>query len=254
MSPGHSQERRGGSLSRGEDEKSLSASTLIDGGSVTARSVSRGRDSFHSSGRGGIGNIRPSPSRDAPRPADGPDDFSVTRGRETTPNHAVGIVYSTGRGGAGNMRSPSRQPETPAIQEEEEEIMRRYAESNVDAPRSSGRGGAGNISTSRSRSRGPSSGLLSTGRGGAGNIKVANPAEAHEKDEAERRQAAALSPSNGVYSTGRGGIANITNVNPTTGESNHNVPGATGSPAPAPVYSYGRGGRGNMIKRASVEA
>ncbi|KAG6847663.1 hypothetical protein H0H93_006666 [Arthromyces matolae] len=45
------------------------------------RSRSRGREVF-SSGRGGAGNIRQaSQSREA-RPSDGPDDFSITRGRE----------------------------------------------------------------------------------------------------------------------------------------------------------------------------
>jgi len=69
------------------------------------RSTSRGRDIFvrsshcspsisHSlsyyqlsSGRGGIGNIRPaSKSRDE-RPSSGPDDFSATRGREPIAKH-----------------------------------------------------------------------------------------------------------------------------------------------------------------------
>lgn len=81
-----------------------------------------------SSGRGGAGNIRPSStSREysSARP-NGPDDFSVTRGREPRPSVVAGQVcrpshqllscvhrsafqvVSTGRGGVGNIRSPSR--------------------------------------------------------------------------------------------------------------------------------------------------
>ncbi|KAG7449479.1 uncharacterized protein BT62DRAFT_929439 [Guyanagaster necrorhizus] len=114
------------------------------------RSQSRGRE-FHSSGRGGLGNIRPSStSRD--RPIGGPDDFSSTRGREPTIEPTR--IYSTGRGGAGNIRSPSRDHrEHVGPNSHEKEIVRDHARAERDAPQSFGRGGLGNIS--RSRSRGP---------------------------------------------------------------------------------------------------
>ncbi|KAI0321368.1 hypothetical protein OF83DRAFT_1168523 [Amylostereum chailletii] len=133
------------------------------------RSVSRGRE-FHSSGRGGAGNIRPSPaSRDPPPPVDGPDDFSFTRGREPRP------VVSTGRGGAGNIRSGSRElpgiNETPPALDADYEnlLIREYDTKRPLGSYPSGRGGAGNIqrsdsqSTSRSRSRGPIAALRPSG-------------------------------------------------------------------------------------------
>lgn len=55
-----------------------------------------------------MGNIRQSSlSRDG-RPDSGPDDFSPTRGREPHVRQVDQVLYSTGRGGAGNIRSPSR--------------------------------------------------------------------------------------------------------------------------------------------------
>ncbi|KAI0271382.1 hypothetical protein BC834DRAFT_439621 [Gloeopeniophorella convolvens] len=130
------------------------------------RSVSRGR-SFQSSGRGGAGNIHTSsPSRDPARPSDGPDDFSVTRGREPRNLYNPDKTVSTGRGGAGNIRSPSRDVGSNAIAEEkqaeyEKSLVRNSEAARAAAPRSSGRGGAGNIarpessqSPSRSRERG----------------------------------------------------------------------------------------------------
>ncbi|EIM88721.1 uncharacterized protein STEHIDRAFT_166740 [Stereum hirsutum FP-91666 SS1] len=159
------------------------------------RSTSRGRQ-FQSSGRGGLGNIlprrSPSPSRSPSRArahVDGPDDFSNTRGRE--PRSALSIAatsqpISIGRGGAGNIRSPSRPRETAGLgytYAAEEELSYvptiargRSEESRTPAVRSSGRGGIGNIracspsrspantnssipdrspTRSRSRSRGP---------------------------------------------------------------------------------------------------
>ncbi|KAH8832569.1 hypothetical protein DL96DRAFT_664571 [Flagelloscypha sp. PMI_526] len=114
------------------------------------RSVSRGRDNYTSSGRGGLGNIRPaSQSRD--RPTDGPDDFSSTRGRELPPASTTNKIISTGRGGLGNLRSPSRDAAAPINDQEELRILREHSQEKRDAPISTGRGGAGNINRSRSR-------------------------------------------------------------------------------------------------------
>ncbi|KAG6918462.1 hypothetical protein DXG01_014089 [Tephrocybe rancida] len=155
------------------------------------RSQSRGRDVYQSSGRGGAGNIRQaSASRDA-RPTDGPDDFSVSRGREAVPTSPL-KNFSTGRGGAGNIRSPSRDPTVASIVEpgiaEESEVIRTHVAAVADGPFSSGRGGAGNIlqTQSRSRSRGPGV-VHSTGRGGAGNILPGTVGEAYVADEEERK-------------------------------------------------------------------
>lgn len=99
-----------------------------------------------------------------------------------------------GRGGAGNIRSPSRDPKRSAIEEANEDALqeqliaeRRGRE--ADLPTSSGRGGAGNISSAASRSRSRSAvrdnngsparireasrtrlGPTHAGRGGYGNI------------------------------------------------------------------------------------
>ncbi|KAJ7757204.1 hypothetical protein DFH07DRAFT_919687 [Mycena maculata] len=221
---------------------------------MSDRSTSRGRDALTSSGRGGLGNIRPSStSRD--RPLDGPDDFSSTRGRE--PAVAITEIRSTGRGGAGNFRSPSRDAaDNRDIRgQREADLIRAHEAHEKDAVFSTGRGGMGNMT--RSPSRGPTSpsplgpsraesisnseGLVhgqvhSSGRGGAGNI-VPGPAPAFE-----RGRTAAV---DGVHSTGRGGLANL-----------------TASPAPPPDHpvhhpgayeSSGRGGAGNMSREASRE-
>jgi len=207
------------------------------------RSASRGREAF-STGRGGIGNIRQgSQSRDA-RPDSGPDDFSVTRGREPISNPKN--LYSTGRGGAGNIRSPSREVGAgPKIDEEEQAVIDGYVASKEGAPISTGRGGLGNISANRSRSRDPSvsrsSNVFSTGRGGAGNILAGDGAIAESLDEDERRKYASEDSAHGYHSTGRGGLANITDAPKPPVE--HRAPVVAAAHG---VHSTGRGGAGNI--------
>ncbi|PPQ76513.1 hypothetical protein CVT24_010874, partial [Panaeolus cyanescens] len=186
--------------------------------SAPERSTSRGRDAFQSSGRGGLGNIRQaSQSRDA-RPDSGPDDFSVTRGREPVAQNNAPL-YSTGRGGAGNIRSPSRGP-NKIVDIAEETVIRDHIAKQEDAVTSTGRGGLGNLAQrsrsrgpgadgtpGRSRSRGPDA-VFSTGRGGAGNIRAGDVDKAATIDEEERRKVGSLDGA--VHSTGRGGLANLT--------------------------------------------
>jgi len=223
------------------------------------RSVSRGRDVYQSSGRGGAGNIRQASASREPRPQDGPDDFSTSRGRE--PVSAFSKMFSTGRGGAGNIRSPSRDVQDanstngtvdPAIAEEE--VIRVHVVAAQDIPYSSGRGGAGNIGQphSRSRSRGPGvtasplANVHSTGRGGVGNIVsgAADGYEAELKDEEERKSSALRAGDGGIHSTGRGGSANMTAVH--------------GPPPEHPVHAHGeyestgRGGVGNIARDQSA--
>ena len=104
-----------------------------------------------------VGNLR-QPSRARP------DTLADSRGREAVLGSARN--YSTGRGGAGNIRSPSRDTSKPM----HEIIIAAASTEPVSLPRlpwaiellslihspqlSSGRGGIGNIA-SRSRSRGP---------------------------------------------------------------------------------------------------
>ncbi|KAJ7099026.1 hypothetical protein C8R43DRAFT_907594, partial [Mycena crocata] len=206
------------------------------------RSTSRGREPLTSSGRGGLGNIRP-PSTSRDRPLTGPDDFSNTRGREpaVTPSPEP---RSTGRGGAGNFRSPSR--DTHDAVGEAERI--RAAEAARDGLFSTGRGGVGNMAGSRSRSRGPGSPLSSeplafnaantnaqpvhsSGRGGAGNI-APGPPPAYERGRSGQ------APVDGVHSTGRGGLANLTSAPAPPPDAVAHHPGA--------YESTGRGGVGNM--------
>ncbi|PPQ75368.1 hypothetical protein CVT26_015505 [Gymnopilus dilepis] len=199
-------------------------------------SPARGRETF-STGRGGMGNMRQaSQSRDA-RPTTGPDDFSITRGRERIPH--PNQVFSTGRGGAGNLRSPSRDPRpSPDVEAAEKEVIREYVASQEGAVHSTGRGGIGNMS--RSRSRDASIPRYSTGRGGAGNMISGEGTPIEVIDEEERKQ---YSRPDQVHSTGRGGAANITS--------------AREPPVEYPTHttttsvSTGRGGIGNMNRARS---
>ncbi|KAK7470401.1 hypothetical protein VKT23_001828 [Stygiomarasmius scandens] len=195
-----------------------------------SRSASRGRETLTSSGRGGLGNYIRRPSVDA-RPEDGPDDFSPTRGREQTVHPDK--VWSTGRGGAGNVRSPSRDP-VPAVGPDaaEQEVIRQEAQREVF---STGRGGIGNMSRSRSRSRGPmvTPAVHSTGRGGIGNFKAGEEPPIEEVDHHD----------SGVHSTGRGGLANHAN-SPAPGIE-HQLPHQQSD-----FVSTGRGGRGNLVDRS----
>ncbi|KAH7882855.1 hypothetical protein F5I97DRAFT_138503 [Phlebopus sp. FC_14] len=202
------------------------------------RSLSRGRETFQSSGRGGIGNIRPSSQSRDTRPIDGPDDFSVTRGRE--PAVHPDRVYSVGRGGVGNIRSPSRGPSLPRTTPAEAEYEHRVIEQHAEAAalHSSGRGGAGNISDTRSRSRGPAI-YHSTGRGGAGNMQLGDSVSPDVLDIEERRK---HTHPEGMHSTGRGGTANIT--------SSHGPEIERVSHHAAEFESSGRGGAGNIRSRS----
>ncbi|KAH9175251.1 hypothetical protein EDB89DRAFT_347779 [Lactarius sanguifluus] len=99
-------------LSRPSTYESTSTVTLVRPSyqDQRPRSTSRGRGrQYQSSGIGGAGNIRASStSSERAHIVDGPDDFSSTRGREPrSPFHPDKII-SIGRGGAGNIRSPSR--------------------------------------------------------------------------------------------------------------------------------------------------
>jgi len=208
------------------------------------RSVSRGRDAFHSTGRGGIGNIRQtSASRDA-RPDSGLETLPRSRGREREPLVDTNKMYSTGRGGAGNLRSPSRNlSKSTSRNAHEEEVIQNYIASKHDVPISTGRGGAGNISGSRSRSRGPAAAIFATGRGGAGNIVSGDGLEVELRDEEERKKLSRAGHNEGFHSTGRGGAANLTLAHePAIERQAH---------AHHEFESTGRGGAGNIVSDRS---
>ncbi|KAH9946466.1 hypothetical protein B0H21DRAFT_416527 [Amylocystis lapponica] len=165
------------------------------------RSVSRGREVFKSSGRGGSGNIR-RPSVDTPPAV---DPAEIARGRDAPARKASTDAerLSTGRGGVGNIQSTSRArgvsraPEgstlTASIVNQQESNLVEYERSVIRARQeaakatkhSSGRGGQGNYTRkSRSGSRKPKP-VHSTGRGGAGNVRSDSLDDA-ERDTLER--------------------------------------------------------------------
>ncbi|KAL0578231.1 hypothetical protein V5O48_003768 [Marasmius crinis-equi] len=95
----------GDRLGRDSDSVTSASTAVADG--ANARSVSRGRQSFSSSGRGGLGNIHENGS--------GYDDSTVVRGRDRARVATVNPspperAFSTGRGGVGNIRAPVAEP------------------------------------------------------------------------------------------------------------------------------------------------
>ncbi|KAF9472317.1 hypothetical protein BDN70DRAFT_818832 [Pholiota conissans] len=188
-------------------------------------------------------------SRD-PRPKTCPDDFSVTRGREVIVSPTN--VYSTGRGGAGNLHSPLRHGsrEHPTPDAAEQEVIREYVAAHDNVPVSffvsSPDGGIGNMT--RSCSRDPNSdaraatspvrhttihishAVDSTGRGGAGNIYPGDGMRADVIDEEARRR---------VHLTGRGSFANLSSASEPAAE-HHSVERGE-------YESAGRGGVSNIV-------
>jgi len=211
------------------------------------RSQSRGRDGLVSTGRGGGGNFIRGESTSRTRRAEDGDE----RGRDVFPT--TERVTHAGRGGQGNIRSPSRDAAKEAAERSyEEEVLRRSREQRAHLPVSAGRGGTGNISAepSRSRSREPRASTESgVGRGGAGNIDEARhyPRRGHgdlEKlEEEERIDALKHEGKLGkiLHSSGRGGEGNMTKL-----ESYEPTATKIAPPAPGVVSHAGRGGAGNI--------
>lgn len=208
----------------------------------------RGRDNIISSGRGGAGNIRQSSlSRDArPTPHSGPEDYSDTRGRElgnTSISPTRRGLSSSGRGGAGNIRSASKDATTIRAEiSREREVINAHREH--EGPLTSGRGGYGNIEKPRSRSRSQQRTSLdttATGRGGYGNIVEGHVGHDLERlDEEERRLHHLRHSEEEVHSSGRGGQGNIIGggvPGPEHHGHEHRHEGYTGT---------GRGGAGNI--------
>ncbi|KAJ7221787.1 hypothetical protein B0H12DRAFT_1150797 [Mycena haematopus] len=142
---------------RYDAETESMASTIVEG---NERSTSRNRNNFHSSGRGGAGNIHRDPTPASPTTNGNnsnaeAQDFPWPRGRERAPvarlppasTHTpqkAPTNRSTGRGGAGNF-SHSPPAADPSYSLRDREILRAHAEADKVAFRSSGRGGIGNI-------------------------------------------------------------------------------------------------------------
>jgi len=189
--------------------------------------------------------------------------------RSTSRGRATGL-YSTGRGGAGNIRSPSREPIPPHTGPEDFSDTRGRDPIPSRDPNeviSTGRGGAGNIrspsrdairaevgtpegSPIRSELRGRGydrdliasiddahdNGVHSFGRGGAGNMTGSPP---HSKSRSRSREPA--------HAGGRGGYGNIIVGGPseTAIEEMDESERASHQHAPG-VHSSGRGGAGNL--------
>lgn len=105
-----------------------------------------------STGRGGAGNMQPtSHSRDA-RPDLGPNDYSTPRGREPVAKpsskvcslafachpmayHLISVqVYTTGRGGAGNLQYSAQAPHPDSsFTETEREVIKEHVNAQESA-------------------------------------------------------------------------------------------------------------------------
>jgi len=202
------------------------------------RSRSRGRE-YQSTGRGGAGNIVRSDSVSRTRE----DAAGEERGREIFPPNKL---THSGRGGAGNIRSPSRNPEDDIRElSRDRDIIENRRKAEEGQIHSTGRGGYGNMDRSRSRSREPSKlatapHVHSSGRGGFGNIANGDGRDLGDLEEEERVKHAHVADH---HSSGRGGAGNILNGAPPAAEYPH-APSATPE---SQWRSSGRGGAGNML-------
>jgi len=179
-------------------------------------------------------------------------DRSLSRGRE---------VYSSGRGGAGNIRQSSASRGRPEDGPDDFSRSRGREPAPAESPRSFsiGRGGVGNIRSPSRDVRGPltTPDLMedervvrahvaasqdaphSSGRGGAGNIVA--------RSKSRDPQVAATPPLTHLRSTGRGGAGNIVS-------GGDNVPAALNAEEEErknhhhrdPIHSTGRGGVANV--------
>jgi len=192
---------------------------------------------------------------------------SLSRGRD---------VYSTGRGGAGNIRSPSRDPVVNKGPEDFSDTRGRepVPAGDPSAVISTGRGGRGNIrSPSRDAVRGDNASteasplrseergrgydrelimaidsaydhdqqLHSVGRGGTGNM-VENPDS--RPGSLSRSRSRSREPS---HASGRGGLGNIHRGGPTEKDIEEQDEFERASHLhPAGLHSVGRGGTGNI--------
>ncbi|KAF8327269.1 uncharacterized protein EI90DRAFT_3068492 [Cantharellus anzutake] len=104
----------------------------------TERSQSRGRPSYVSTGRGGAGNMTPESS--LPR-----ELRSEPSGRELSPVSRPGDITHIGRGGRGNIRSPSRDNDTVNRQIVKDAALAHDYDAAREGVQSTGRGGYGNM-------------------------------------------------------------------------------------------------------------
>jgi len=222
------------------------ATTETSTNSTKDRSRSRGRDPLISTGRGGAGNIVPSPERGGP---DAGDLATIAQNRERSASR----IRSSGRGGAGNVINPEDEiPVSAADKDLEASVFKKHAAEVATAVHSSGRGGAGNIS-SRSPSRNP--GERSPSRGRLADFLPGSRSTSQARSLSASRGAGVApvqsldgaaveldKPAHHVpathFSTGRGGLGNqVEGTEPPVEASLHQ---------PGGITSSGRGGAGNI--------
>ena len=118
----------------------------------------RGRENFASTGRGGAGNAVRSPSRG--RPTEEPGEAKAAAAFHANQQHV-----RAGRGGAGNVRSPSRDPtdrvKYAEMEKKEHQLQADAVKRDAHATHSSGRGGAGNMKHRDESPRGRNEGAVS---------------------------------------------------------------------------------------------
>ncbi|TNY23886.1 hypothetical protein DMC30DRAFT_346646, partial [Rhodotorula diobovata] len=115
------------------------------------RTESRGRN-LVATGRGGAGNMSRSRVRDGSQPTESPAEVAAARSRSRSRarahHHGEDYPVPTGRGGLGNVRGESQDARSReremALEREDKEVEKRFAEKHRDDKWLSGRGGAGN--------------------------------------------------------------------------------------------------------------
>lgn len=149
------------------------------------------------------------------------------------------VLQMTGRGGAGNYRSPSCDRATNGPEDYSDTRGREPVPSgDPDAIISTGRGGRGNI---RSPSRDPGD----TASLGVSPARSLSRGRAYDRTY-DRETIASIDDANdtGVHSFGRGGTGNMTH-SPLRPDSGSNSKSRSRSREPA--HTTGRGGTGNMV-------
>ncbi|ORY24010.1 hypothetical protein BCR39DRAFT_472749 [Naematelia encephala] len=224
----------------------------------------RGRQPVVSTGRGGAGNLIRSPSRGV----DPETTPGIELGREVRDGSHDRVTHS-GRGGAGNVRSPSRPRDVIAEAREDalqDQLVADRRGRQAEAPFSTGRGGAGNIARSKSRSRSAvrdhheHHDLHGVGRGGFGNIVEDRPQTPVDlqKEAAVRRYEADIAARHSAeeevapHSTGKGGAGNIgrpvTHVDMSTlTQEERDAYAKVHEHDVERGYTVGKGGAGNFI-------
>ncbi|KAH9918713.1 uncharacterized protein BXZ73DRAFT_52815 [Epithele typhae] len=189
----------------------------------------------------------PEPSSSPASPASSSSPRSVSRGREAfvrppcfpPPIFALTPPQSSGRGGVGNIRKPSKDVDPTAVQPDEplSPVRGREAAIQGERAKSSGRGGMGNI-RSGSKARAIYQVSENHPQTAALVATYSNSMADYERSVVQHSQDTANAR---AHSSGRGGVGNITSKSKSDSESRSRSRVA------------GRGGAGNLHAGASVD-